>query len=1144
MSNTIPNISDGIWDDIKIILEYMVIKNKQLADSYETGEMQRAATVYFAALNHSGSIMLYKDYLTYELFASIMPGKTPKFIMQCLDNPILVPSQYREPLLKHVEGEIVKTYTEKNDYYRTLIGLPPYATKPSDYLYLHDYTYEEYDIEKIESDGIERYPAIHELDTFTQDVIKKSADYKQLKADHPNDEWLNYIGSDKILLQQARDAKEFEIIRLFPGIDSPVNSELVRHFADEYNRSREWITRVMWNADMEQASIHYRQFVGLAIMVKALRMTLNRQFDGVLENSFLNDSLITILFDLYRLPQSLAKLPKSNKRQLALELRKIIRDRASNKVLYDIARIFGFDNITISKIVLNKFQKFEGDNDQVVHEQIENVVDPLTNETTTVDDPYHSYIRQMQAINIKAPYPNNEILKQQHLKDYVYGVTDPDPRWWEDNNPRSEDGIYPKTPDGYLRNEMDEIKKKEFNPQMFKTQIFGNPEADIPTTDETAWDYDEIYWNTSTEIRRHPSWYLPGYNSVDTKYIMLTYQYSMSEKMFEMIYLMRYMLDNKKKTQTYQFMLPTYGGTDPHSLYDIILFMVCGLNRMMFGTGEYKDNDYGQIINNDTGYRSIIGYNVDILGKPINEYLSRCQYLDKGTIQSFIEETIIGEVDDIPSGYALGILGLRDYLVSKMEMAKNITEWRECEKFYNMIFTYDPIRDVHAKGNKDEYTPAIRYTIYDMEVGKFNGVTARVGDMVKITLTTVDGKNSENHTVVVGFVSEVSSDGCITEINFRTPNAATDRNALPVWNNPMYNAKSDIALISDVRFDKGELYNPSGSDGLSPEESCYKATINDIETDLLIRVCDTRYHTQDLFETYQDELVRRDPWLADFVSGNYSDADMSKRLMEACDVIGEAFDMDFRYYRLEFNGGENMETYLMDMIKYIKSYTIDFITSEKKYVLNDKRNPEWLRMMDAIMFDPSKPVVLYPRSFLMTYDAIKHMEQHSIIYDGKRFPKDQWDLEPFEKGSPYMVDKIKIFRGSPKIQYYYTIDDIIIEQLTLPEGLDRGTRLADFFVVKDIFTDESYRFRVDIYIGNNPPKKDFYHETDFVYKIGKATSFECPVMININNDNFPQKLPDGFIPDYGKSNSSEAGYFIATTTASFSKVDMGNHQNM
>lgn len=1128
----------------------MVIKNNLLATECETESSHRNAVLYMNAIHHTGPILLYKEHLTKSMLMQIMIGERQEFIDDCLEDPRLIPVQYRRGILKIVEQKIIDSFVETNDYYRMLLGLPPVNTPEKDYLFFKKETYETFEVPMITVNDVERYPAIHEMDTLTQDMMSKTDEFKQILIDHPNDEWLKFIGKNKIHLEQARSAKEFEIIRLFPEFSMDINPELTTKFSNEYNRAREWFVSVMWNADLEDSSLHYRQFVSFCITIKALRATLNRQFDGIIDNSFLNETLVTILFDLYRLPQTVSQLSKSTRRRLALELRKLIRDRAGNQVLYDIARILGYDNIIISKIILNKFQKFEGENEEAVHAHIDSVKDPATDISYPVDDPYHSFDRGMQAIDLKTKSIRDDILQGKHPKDYVLEVTGPDPRWWEDHNMDDDKGIYPQDEEGYLRNQMDDIKRIEFNPQMFKDNLFGNPEEDRPVNDPLDNNYDDVYWNLDVEERRHPTWYFPGWNTVDTKYMMLTYQFSMSDKIFEIIYLMRYLLDKQQQTGLYFNQLDKYGGDKVHSLYDLVLFLVCGINRLAFGSSPYEQNEYGEIINNDTGFRCIMGFNVDLTSEEINAYLNRCDYLDADYVKQLIEETNLMEQDDVKTAYAIGILGLRDYLVTMMEKARTITEWREANKFYDIIFNYDPVREIHAKpgtneSNKEQGIPNIRYKIYDMEVSLFGDIVANIGDEVRITLKTLSHNISQSHDVVVGFVSAVDENHIVTEVNFRTPNAIDNMHALPVWNNPKYNKKENINLISDNHFDIGDLYNPSGQNGPSIEEGSYPARVGKSRSNgIYIRVTETWYHTRDIYTTYLDELTERDPFLADYISGKWSDKELIDRLNEACDLLSEITDQDLRFLRVEINGLDQNNV-LMDLIKYIKSYTIDFITSEEKYILNDKRNPEWIKLIDRIDFDPHKPFVMVTREELQLYDAIRRGKIFNIICDGKRVPKDETDIDAFTHGENYMRDQLIKIPDKRGIVYYYEIIEAKAVEFNLPETTQRGDQYHDTWVVHAI-SGEDYHIPVEIYVGNNPTpgmSTTFqYQYSGFDFRSSKLAEEPIPIMIKINDNQIPYALKPDMIPEYGVHIIGENKYSVGEVFCAFTRVDTENPQ--
>lgn len=410
--------------------------------------------------------------------------------------------------------------------------------------------------------------------------------------------------------------------------------------------------------------------------------------------------------------------------------------------------------------------------------------------------------------------------------------------------------------------------------------------------------------------------------------------------------------------------------------------------------------------------------------------------------------------------------------------------------------------------------------------------------------------------------------GLINKVNFHYRNPAytgsgadhlntayiyEDYNLLPYWNRTQdaqgtWNSIDDVKLISDFTFDKGDLYNPSGNNGPDIHPGSYQATIGNSSSSMYIRVTASRYHTKELYEYYLEELLARDSLLGSFVNGEKTDKEMAEIMSEACDVLSEAIDVDLNFLRSEIHGGEDMEIYLMDMIKYIKSYTIDFITSEKKFVLNDKKNPEWLRMIDQVVFDPKKPTTLTAIDILMIFDAARHVESHVKIFDGKNLPKNEWDNDVFDSAPPKMVDSIKIYRDEdrPGIQYFYMIREVIIEEFTLPEGIEQGTKFEDIITVENSSGEPPTEVFVEIYVGYNPTPGEGmladYQDSGFMYHTIETSWNDLPILIKFHHNNLPISLPVDMVPIWGVIKSSLNGYFIGQVHCDYVRRDINNPQ--
>ena len=130
------NPLQNIFTDINKIIQQLIIKNKQLADSYETIEYRNDAEMYLNALNGYDTYISYLPFWTIAMFQQVQPNIKINFISFWMKNPYNVPLQYRETLLKEGREAFLKQYQEKNAYYRTLNGLPPLTDETEDFIYL------------------------------------------------------------------------------------------------------------------------------------------------------------------------------------------------------------------------------------------------------------------------------------------------------------------------------------------------------------------------------------------------------------------------------------------------------------------------------------------------------------------------------------------------------------------------------------------------------------------------------------------------------------------------------------------------------------------------------------------------------------------------------------------------------------------------------------------------------------------------------------------------------------------------------------------------------------------------------------------------------------------------------------------------
>ena len=130
ITNPIGNIFSYLQD----IILFMEVKDKRLANKSETDETKRDSAVWLAAMSKEDDYLTYKDYWQNWMFEDVLNNVKLSNIEYWKQNPFNVPLDFREYLRRSCREIVLTTYEEKNEYYRTRIGLPPIGNKINHFL--------------------------------------------------------------------------------------------------------------------------------------------------------------------------------------------------------------------------------------------------------------------------------------------------------------------------------------------------------------------------------------------------------------------------------------------------------------------------------------------------------------------------------------------------------------------------------------------------------------------------------------------------------------------------------------------------------------------------------------------------------------------------------------------------------------------------------------------------------------------------------------------------------------------------------------------------------------------------------------------------------------------------------------------------
>ena len=327
-------------------------------------------------------------------------------------------------------NKIITEYNEMNDYYRLLNGLPPLNTDEEDFHYLSDYYANKF--------GIDKSIPLHQIQDYYNDIEENKGDFiistiesygfiRRLINLYPNHEYLNYLGTHRISIKQAREAKNFQILYIK---QKTVKDNLFNEFIKVYEQCRDYFMTVIFVRDFRSFIENYDNFIALCIMVMTINTTINRQFPLSINREYYNDYTLKMLYEAYGIPYDM-RLDQYTQKRIAVSLNLLIQKKSTDKVIYDIADILGFDNLEVYKYFLTKERKFDVYGLPIIKYKTE-----FNNETgkyETVPDYESMYDVYFQKAELKE-HDLSTIYQNGVNKVSYEEVTTGDPYWWEDSD--------------------------------------------------------------------------------------------------------------------------------------------------------------------------------------------------------------------------------------------------------------------------------------------------------------------------------------------------------------------------------------------------------------------------------------------------------------------------------------------------------------------------------------------------------------------------------------------------------------------------------------------------------------------------------------------------------------------------------------
>ena len=357
---------DHVWNELLTIVDSLVVKQKYIADRYETRDMTYEATNYILALSQVDSFYSYKTFSKYALDKA---GLTDKIYLEDKNE---IPKNKRDLVLTYQREYVLNNYEEKNNYYRRLMGLPDIDDEP---IYITE-----------EVNGVDISKPIHEMTHEEIVLLESEGILSKLKEKYPKKKYLNFLhDDDKIPLLNARKSQDFDILRVINDRSKPGTTEM---FVALYRSSREYVLEKFYDDAYRFKSPYYDAFIGLFILCITMQRYITNYNHRFINRDFYNKDIIKLLFESYDIP-FYNDIPLSYLQKVAKNLNRLLMYKSTDRVFTDIFKIFDIDNINIYNYLLFKDRITDANGDPVFaykSKDISNYLDVITYRIRSDDD--------------------------------------------------------------------------------------------------------------------------------------------------------------------------------------------------------------------------------------------------------------------------------------------------------------------------------------------------------------------------------------------------------------------------------------------------------------------------------------------------------------------------------------------------------------------------------------------------------------------------------------------------------------------------------------------------------------------------------------------------------------------------------------
>ena len=310
----------------------------------------------------------------------------------------------------NLTGEYEEVYTEKNNYYRMLMGLP--NLEDTDYIYNTHHNWN-------------TTTPIHELNLVTRLEMEHAGILDELYAAHPDKEYIRFLGKRSIDYFTARIAERFEILYR----EGSSSDELENAFDTMYDRSRAMVNNVYYSNAFKKTNSAYDNFMAMCIVFMTIQGMMHQYLKVDVTRDFYDTESLKLVYDSYGVP-FYTEIPLDYHRKIVKNMNKLISYKGSSQVFFDLFEIFDLGTMDLYSYFITKIHNLDEEGNPTFTIKKDDDGNPMYDaDGNPILDP-SNYRLKFSKVKI---YDDPALSISDSTNDVEYNtVTVPDPYWIED----------------------------------------------------------------------------------------------------------------------------------------------------------------------------------------------------------------------------------------------------------------------------------------------------------------------------------------------------------------------------------------------------------------------------------------------------------------------------------------------------------------------------------------------------------------------------------------------------------------------------------------------------------------------------------------------------------------------------------------